>query len=121
MTISDYAFYGIWLLLPIFYFVVALWGKLERSSGERNRDDLGDYVRNGTVALLAVIVSVGIDRFLLPALDDTLLTDLMPIFFFRVLLYPVVFVLINLALGPSKKIQIPTTPKLEQYKRRYKK
>lgn len=120
MTLADYILYGIWFLFPLFYFVIAAWGKLERVSGERNRDDLGDYVRNGTIALAAVGIALAIDQFLLPSLKDTLLTDIMPYFFFRVMLYPVVFVLVNMALGPSKKINIEKSPRLDKYKRRYK-
>lgn len=105
-TMTRYVIYAIWAVLPIFFFVVALWSKLEEfGSKSKKRDDAADFFRQGLFVLICVIISVVIDRFFLEKLVAPL-SDFLPESFFRIALLPTILLLAARFVGPSKQIRI---------------
>lgn len=105
--------YGVWFLIPTFFLVLALWGKLEQLSGQAKRDDIGDYVRQGVFVLVCALVSVFIDKYMLESfhafLQSFLVLDF-SIWLLKVLLLPVVLYVAAFVAGPSKQIRITKAP-----------
>ena len=106
MTLTDYFLYTIWALFPAFYFISIIYVKLERLSGRTTRDDLGDFFRQGFFTLLCVIVSILVDRYILKDLIQGTIGDLIPLGFFRIILFPVVLIGLGKVIGPSKTIRV---------------
>lgn len=122
MTLADYTLYAIWFIFPLFFYTLALWGKLERLSGNRNREDPVDYLRNGSILLLCALASLFFDLYLLDSLLMPIVGELlMPRTFYRIILFPIVLLLAAKILGPSKEIKIARAPDLNTLKGRRRK
>ena len=100
------ALYIIWFLLPVFFFGVGLWGKLESFGNKYRRENSGDFFRQGTFVLICCIVALVIDQFILESLVETLSPEFIPLGFYRTLLLPVILLVAALIIGPSKDIKI---------------
>ena len=103
--------YVIWFLLPLFFFIIALWAKLEQLSDRPKRQNPGDFFRQGVFVLVCVLISVVIDQYLLAALVDFLSSDWLPLGFFQALLLPFVLYLAARIVGPSQDVLITRAPK----------
>ncbi len=110
--------YIVWYLIPVFFFVIALWSKLEHLSGKNKRDNPADFFKQGLFVTACVIAAILIDKFLLQPLVPKLAGDLLPLGFFQVLLLPVVLYLAARIVGPSKAIRITKAPRPSERKRR---
>jgi hypothetical protein len=111
--------YIIWILLPLMFFSLALWSKLEQISGKPKRDHVGDLVTQGFFVLICVIISFGIDYYFLPSLYAFIAIPWIPLGFYQVLLLPVVLFIAGKITGPSMDIRItkaprPTLPRKEK-------
>lgn len=125
MGFADFVLYAFWFLFPLFYFLIALWAKLESVGNKHKREDAGDYVRQGTLVLVVAVVCVVIDQYFLRALVDStfgvILPFDVPFGFFRIVLFPLVLILLAKVLGPSREISISKAPTLGRGRPRGKK
>ena len=105
------AIYIIWFLIPACFFLLALWAKLEKMSAQSwVKERSLEYLKQGFFVLACVLVSIVIDRYFLEGLSDALSPELVPLWFYEVLLLPVVLYIGALLAGPSKDIRITRAP-----------
>ncbi len=100
--------YLIWWLLPLFFFTMALWAKLEQMSNRNKQQNPGDFFRQGIFVTIGVLISMWLDSSVLPGLIPAIFPPSIPMGFFQVILLPVVLYLMALIIGPSKEILIPS-------------
>lgn len=108
--------YCLWGLLPLTFFVLALWSQLERIGGKKKHEKPGEFLRQGLFVLICVLVAVGIERFVLPWLMTAFLSRLAPLEFFQIVLLPFILVIGAQLVGPSKEILISKAPQPTQRK-----
>lgn len=106
-------FYIIWFLFPLLYFLIGLWAYLEKKGKSRARQNPGDFFKQGVFLLACVLVSIGIDKYVLIIQAENL-PDFLPLAMVRVLLLPVVFILLGLIVGGST----PPSLKKDQKKKK---
>lgn len=113
------AIYIIWALIPIGFFLLALWAKLEKMSAQSwAKERAGDYFRQGLFVLVCVIISVAIDTYFLESLSEAIMPDLVPLWFYEIMLLPVVLYIGALISGPSKEIKISRAPRRSDPRKR---
>lgn len=98
--------YFIWCLLPLFFFGMALWSKLESISNKHKRENTGDAMRSGLFSTLCVLLAVAIDQYLLEGLVQTYSPESIPLWFYQVLLLPAVLLVAAKIIGPTAEIRI---------------
>jgi hypothetical protein len=106
MKFTDIILYGVWIALPLFFFTLILWAKLERWGGSSRREDTGDLLRQGIFTTICVIIAFFIDQKYLVSIIAAVHLDGLPIWFFRIMLLPVVLFIAAKIIGPSKAIRI---------------
>lgn len=104
------ALYVIWFLIPLFFFVMALWCWLEEMGGKTKKENPGDFLKQGLFVLACVLISIVIDRYALEAVVTSVLNDWVPLGFVQIMLLPIVLYVGALLLGPSKEILIGKAP-----------
>ena len=102
--------YIIWALLPLFFFIMALWAKLEQISNKDKRQNPGDFFRQGLFVTACVIIAVLIDQTVLESFVQSLAPDFMPLGFFQIILLPIILLVAAKVYGPSKTIRITKPP-----------
>jgi hypothetical protein len=107
--------YAVWFLIPTVFFLIALWGKLEKLSGSTKNYHPADYVRQGCYVLVCVLISLAIDRFLLqPYYPDWI--EEFPLPMAQVLLLPFVLALAAKITGGTKPIRITKAGRTKEVK-----
>ena len=114
------ALYVIWFIIPAIFFTIALWAKLEEMSGHAQRQNTGDYIRQGGFVLVCVLLAVFIDQQYLRTIVDLISPDWIPFGFYEIMLLPVILYLAASMLGPSKQILISKAPRVSSKDRRRK-
>lgn len=106
------AIYIVWAIIPIFFFILALWAKLEQVSNKSKRQNPGDFLRQGTFVLVCVFISLLIDHYLLNWAFEAFSPEWIPLGFYQIILLPLVLCIAASAFGPSRDLRIkkPTTP-----------
>lgn len=112
--------YAVWILIPVFFFTLALWSKLEQASGKPKRDRPDDLVKQGFFISICVVVSIFLDQYALPPLYEMISVSFIPLGFFQVLLLPFVFVVLAQVIGPTKDIKITKAPRPTENKKKSK-
>ena len=107
------ALYTVWFLLPVVFFVLALWAKLEQAGGDRRTAEAGDLVRQGIFVLTAAGVSLALDVLVLIPAVEPLLPEWLPLGVLEVALFPAVLFIQALILGPSKEISLTRRSKTQ--------
>ncbi len=102
--------YGVWALLPLFFFLMALWAKLEQISDKQRKQNPGDLVKQGAFVLVCVLVSILIDQFVLESLAESIAPSIIPLGFYQVILLPVVLLIAAKIAGPTKAVSITKSP-----------
>ena len=98
--------YICWGLLALFFYLMALYGYLEKLSKDgSNREKPEDYFRSAIFVTGCAAVAWVIDQFLLQSLVD-LLAGLIPIEFYQVIVLPVVLVIGAKLVGGADQIRI---------------
>jgi hypothetical protein len=110
--------YGIWLLLPITYFGIALWSKLEEAGGSTKRENVGDLLRQGFFVLGCVGLAIAIDQYLLKDLVEMFSPTFIPLGLYQILLLPFILYIGAFIVGGSKDIRITKAPRVSQRKSR---
>ena len=111
MSTAHIILYVIWILIPLFFFGLALWSLLEKWGGTPRKENPGDFFKQGLFVSLCVILSILIDQFALEPVVEAAIGDLLPLGLFQVLLLPVVLYLMALVIGPSEMIRITKAPR----------
>ena len=113
MTIAIYV---VWALIPLFFFLMALWSLLEKFSGKKKHERPGDLFKQGLFVLFCVLVSIAIDYYLLPAIADSIDFGYIPYGVYQLILLPSVLYMAAKIIGPTKPIQIAKAPSSSGYK-----
>jgi hypothetical protein len=98
--------YIIWFCLPLFFFTIALWSKLEAMSGKDKRENFGDFFKQGVFVTGCVLLAVAIDQYVLADLVAAVSPDFIPLGLYQFLLLPFILYIGALAVGPSKSISL---------------
>lgn len=111
--------YVVWLSLPTFFFLMALWGKLEQLGKSAQKHRPGDFLRQGLFVGACVALCILIDQYLIESIHESIAPDLIPLGFYQAILLPVVLTIAATLAGPSEVIRITKAPKVK-YKSRKK-
>ncbi len=106
MELKDIILYGIWCAFPAFYLILIIYALLERSSGNRTRADIPDYTKQMFFLIGCVLVSLGLDKTFIPWFSEEILAGMLPMGFFRIILFPCVLLIGSKLIGGSKAIKI---------------
>jgi len=109
---ADSVLYGVWFLFPGFYLIAMIYCKLEQVSGKRIRHNLKDYVHHMFFLLACALISILLDQYALADIAQSIYPDLIPLGFYRIILFPVVLLLGAKLLGGSKEIRIKKAPRV---------
>ena len=110
--------YILWFMLPLFFFGLALWSKLEKVGGKKQQDHPSDFIRQGVFVLFCVLIAVGIGQCFLKSFVDFLAIPGLPFGFLQWMLLRLVLWLLAQLIGPTKDIQISKSPNPSRGKRR---
>jgi len=113
-----YVLYGIWILLPVFFFGLALWTGLERISGKQPQEHPTDYFRQGLFVASCVAAAFAFDAYLLADLVHFLGFDDSWLWFFRLILLPIILFLGAKLLGGSHPVRISEVSPSSRHERR---
>lgn len=97
--------YSIWMLFPLFFFLVFLWGVIGKFSKKGAPSDNKDIFNQFTFVTLGVVVAILVDQFVLPFIFP-FSNSYVPNGMLRGVLLPVVFTILSYIMGPSKAIRI---------------
>jgi uncharacterized membrane protein len=100
------ALYVIWFLCPTFFFVLALWAKLEQMSGSVKKHDPISLFRQGVFLLICVLIACLVDTYVLEGMVASLSPDFIPLGFYQIMLLPVILVIGAQVIGPSSTLLI---------------
>ena len=107
----------LWLAIPGFFVLWALYAKLEQKSKSVKKQDPGHYLRQGGFLAICVALTFAIDRFVLPSVIESFLPEFIPVTMLRILLLPAVLLLGAVAVGGSKMPQIQRRDKAGRIKK----
>ena len=113
------AIYILWGLLTLFFFGMALYGRLEQLSGKGKHERPGDLFKQGLFVLLCVGISVAIDQYFLEDLVSGFSPTWIPYPFYQVMLLPIVLYIAARVIGPTKTIAISKAPDAEAARRKH--
>jgi len=107
-----YALYGIWFAFPAVFLLIALWGWLENRGKSERFHDVKNTLRQGGFVLVAALLALALDRYvLLPHLESAL-PDWLPLGVIEVALFPSLLLLLACIVGPSSDVTISSrTPR----------
>ena len=117
------ALYIIWALIPIIYFLLALWAILEKFGDKRkqtNREAADLFKQLGIVSIFVAICFI-IDMFFLESTLAPLIPSFIPIELIRILLLPLVFLIGSHALGGTEPERVMHGARNSQSKKKKKK
>ena len=90
---NNYLIYFIWSLLPLLLFFFAAVAVANKIFGEKGKDSGMNYFRQGAYCLIPLVVSILIDWFAVPPINEQLGIDESVLFFVVLMIYPVVLYL----------------------------
>ena len=115
----DTVIYIIWASIPTFFFLMALWLKLESISGKKkHNDEVIDFLRQGGFVLVCVAVSFLLYEFLCIRYLNPMLDGIVPAPLIKLFVLPVVLYIAALIFGPTKDIKITKAPHPSANRRR---
>lgn len=100
------ALYILWFLIPAFFFLLALWAKLEQLGGSVKKQNPKDFFQQGFFVLVCVLICVVIDRYILADLVNNFAPEIMTLGFFQAILLPAVLLIGAKIIGPTQEILI---------------
>lgn len=98
--------YTIWFAFPALFFAMALWAKLEQLGRSTQRQNPGDFFRQGVFLTFCSIAAVLADKLLLTRLHNTVITEWLPLGVCQALLLPAIWLIAALIAGGSAPISI---------------
>ena len=106
--------YVLWALIPLFFFLLALWSFLEKTGGKKKSERPGDLLRQGIFVALCVVVCIVIGIYLLPSLIESFFGNVVPTIVFQIVLLPIVLALGAMIYGPTRDIKIEKPPEIKK-------
>ncbi len=103
--------YIVWFSIPTFFFLAALWAKLEVISNKGKKENPSDLFRQGLFVLVVALIAVGIDRYVLKSLVESFSPDILPLGFYQAILLPILLLIGAKLVGGSKEIRIEKAPR----------
>lgn len=100
-----------WLLLPIFFLGHALWVVLEQAGGKGLGEKPGDYFKQGLFVSACSLACYGIDQLILQTYVPIYSPTALPLWFYQLILFPIILVLGAKLIGGSKEIRISKAPR----------
>jgi len=98
--------YIVWFLPALLFILLTLWGALEQLGRSKKRSAVENSLQQAVFLLAAAFLSLLIDRFILiPHIEGTL-PHWLPFGILEVALFPLVLLILSVAIGPSKDIRI---------------
>lgn len=107
----DFMLYAAWAACPLLFFGMALWGRLEQASGRAQKQNPGDFLRQGVFLIICVAAAYLIDAYALERAVTYASPRSIPLWFYRVLLFPLILLVAAMVIGPSKDIKIAKAPR----------
>ena len=98
--------YSIWFLIPLIFYLLALWGRLEQMSSGQPHHHVIDLLHQGHFTLAVAVVSVAVDRFLLPKIVAIPALDFVSPLFLQIVTFPAIALILASAFGPSGEIRV---------------
>ena len=95
----------VWILFPAFFFVMALWAKLEQFSKSARKQNPGDFFKQGLFIAACSLLAFIIDLNFLRSFNDSFVPFL-PLLLLQIVLYPFILLIGAKLLGPSKDILV---------------
>lgn len=111
--------YIIWIAFPLIFFLIALWGWLERFSNRQKVHHPGDAFRQGLFVLSCSVIAFVIDIYILDFIVPFINQVWFPRIFLQVLLLPVILYVAALVWGPSKEILIARIARMRRFQGRH--
>ena len=109
----------VWIIIPLFFFAIALYAKLEMIGNKHKVDNPKDFLRQAAFTTLCTGIAFIIDEYALEGLVQSLSPDWIPVMFYRILLLPLILVIGAHLAGGSEEIAINKAPRpTERPKRR---
>ena len=107
----EIVLYIIWGALPGFFFLMALWAKLEGVSNKGKKENPGDFFHQGLFVLACVLIALAIDTYLLGDFVTNFSPEYLSLNFYRIILLPLILLIGAQIIGPSKEISISKAPR----------
>lgn len=114
---SHKVLYILWALIPLFFFLLALWSKLEQIGGKKRQEHPEDFLKQGLFVLFCVFIAMGIDYSILAPFHEAVMPSIVPLALLQVLLLPFVLLVVAKIMGPTKDILISKAPSSERKRR----
>ena len=110
MEFVDILLYGLWSLVPVFFFGMWLWCTLEKVSGRKIEMNISFLWRQAAFTLICVFITMLLDMCWLRDFEVPFLQEYLPQWFWRVMLFPVVLLVMARIVGSSKQLKISEAP-----------
>ncbi|MCB0352920.1 MAG: hypothetical protein KDD64_05320 [Bdellovibrionales bacterium] len=112
----NYVFYTIWGLIPLVYFLLVLWSRLEQSThvrkGKKASRESSDLFRQAIFVSACALVTFLVDYFFVDqGLVEDILPEFVPLGFIKLILFPIVLMVLGKIVGGSKPIRIEKAPR----------
>jgi hypothetical protein len=91
----------IWFLIPAVILLFGLYSYLEKLGKSVKKQNPKDFFKSGIFALIVAIVTFIIDKFFLVQVTSYL-PSLIPLLFYRLILFPLVMYVLAMFIGGSK-------------------
>ncbi len=113
--------YILWIFIPLAYYLMALWSKLEQSTqrkrGKNVQHEAADLFKTANHLAIVCFITFLVDRYATETLIKPNLPDLVPLPLVQILLLPAVMYVVALIKGKSEPIRIKKAPRPTQNKR----
>jgi hypothetical protein len=112
--------YGIWALIPIFFFLQALWFTLKKGafSSNQKKAEIFDLWKQCGFVSVCVLVAYFIYKKIYITYFSPTVIQFVPDFVAQFLLLPITLLLAATIIGPSKEIRISKLPDLKQQRKK---
>lgn len=97
-------FYVIWIIIPLFFFTVALWAKLEQMSKSRKKQNPGDFIRQGVFLSVCTILAIAINHYVIVPQKESF--ELIPMGLVQTLLYPLILIIGAKVIGGTDPLRV---------------
>lgn len=108
------ALYILWILVPLTYFLLALWSRLEQSTqikkGKKRSKEASDLISQAYFVSGCSLATFLIDKYFIHQVEP-FLPSFIPLGFVQIMLLPVVLYIGGMLVGGSKPIRIEKAPR----------
>ena len=114
------ALYIIWILVPLAFYLLALWSRLEQSTqikkGKKRSKEAGDLLKQAYFVTGCSVATFLLDAYMIPKIES-MIPPSIPIEFVKLILYPIVLLVAGILVGGSDPVRIQKAPSPTQRRR----